>query len=146
MAKRIVIPVPVRCPIDGGLLRPNGSGQSVIESCPVCGGIWVSARALRRLQGSSPELRVHLAGRLRGQPAMAPVLAKHCSTCEATPLGVCRVNGVELDVCAKCGGLWLDRGELEALKRRRMTFSGLGLAVGDAVLEAVFQGVLEALL
>ena len=41
-----------------------------------------------------------------------PVLM--CPNCEASMQTVTR-SGVEFDMCSKCRGVWLDRGELEKL-------------------------------
>lgn len=39
-----------------------------------------------------------------------------CPSCD-TPLTAREFHGVTIDVCPKCGGAWLDRGELEMLAR-----------------------------
>ncbi len=38
-----------------------------------------------------------------------------CPYCQHDPLNTIHHNDVEIDVCPNCGGVWLDRGELEAL-------------------------------
>lgn len=38
-----------------------------------------------------------------------------CPVCPQESLAVLELNGVEIDWCAGCGGVWLDRGELELL-------------------------------
>lgn len=40
-----------------------------------------------------------------------------CPVCEATLTPVDR-SGIEIDVCTRCRGVWLDRGELEKLIER----------------------------
>ncbi|MCA9983698.1 MAG: zf-TFIIB domain-containing protein [Anaerolineales bacterium] len=44
-----------------------------------------------------------------------------CPKCE-TKLNPQQVGDVELDVCANCGGIWLDLGELKALLRQSEQF------------------------
>lgn len=41
----------------------------------------------------------------------------HCPRCEA-PLAERERDGVTIDICASCRGIWLDRGELEKLIAR----------------------------
>lgn len=41
-----------------------------------------------------------------------------CPRCEATVLEELDRNGVTVDRCASCRGVWLDRGELEKLLAR----------------------------
>jgi hypothetical protein len=43
-----------------------------------------------------------------------PVYTRKCPSCRE-PLIVAEYRGIEIDVCPSCGGIWLDRGELEAL-------------------------------
>lgn len=38
-----------------------------------------------------------------------------CPHCQHDRLNTMRHNDVEIDVCPNCGGIWLDRGELELL-------------------------------
>jgi Zn-finger nucleic acid-binding protein len=39
----------------------------------------------------------------------------NCPRCEANSLDERERNGVTVDVCSNCRGVWLDRGELEKL-------------------------------
>jgi len=38
-----------------------------------------------------------------------------CPRCETNPLDERERNGVTVDVCTQCRGVWLDRGELEKM-------------------------------
>ncbi len=38
-----------------------------------------------------------------------------CPNCDDQKLDERHSHGIEIDVCPKCGGVWLDRGELEKL-------------------------------
>jgi len=42
----------------------------------------------------------------------------HCPTCTTTPLVLAERQGVEIDYCPHCRGVWLDRGELDKLLDR----------------------------
>jgi len=42
----------------------------------------------------------------------------NCPRCESTVLAEFDRDGVTIDRCAKCRGIWLDRGELEKLIAR----------------------------
>ena len=41
-----------------------------------------------------------------------------CPTCTDTPLVMAERQGVEIDYCPACRGIWLDRGELDKLLER----------------------------
>ena len=51
------------------------------------------------------------------QARIAEASALQCPKCEGTLQGV-MFEGVEIDTCDKCGGVWLDANELAALKKR----------------------------
>jgi uncharacterized protein len=51
------------------------------------------------------------------QARIAEAAALHCPKCEGTLQGV-MFEGVEIDTCDKCGGVWLDANELAALTKR----------------------------
>jgi Zn-finger nucleic acid-binding protein len=59
-----------------------------------------------------------------------------CPTCQQTLLMTDR-QGVEIDYCPKCRGIWLDRGELEKLIEK-------SVAVSDSIPRRVDrQGYIE---
>lgn len=43
-----------------------------------------------------------------------------CPTCTDTPLVMAERQGVEIDYCPACRGIWLDRGELDKLLDRAL--------------------------
>ena len=44
----------------------------------------------------------------------------HCPICNV-PLVMSDRQGIEIDYCPKCRGVWLDRGELDKIIERSMT-------------------------
>lgn len=41
-----------------------------------------------------------------------------CPMCETSALQLAERQGVEIDYCPKCRGIWLDRGELDKIIER----------------------------
>lgn len=41
-----------------------------------------------------------------------------CPVCNDVPLVMTERQGIEIDYCQKCRGVWLDRGELDKLVER----------------------------
>ena len=41
-----------------------------------------------------------------------------CPVCESVDLTMADRQGVEIDYCPKCRGVWLDRGELDKIIER----------------------------
>jgi Zn-finger nucleic acid-binding protein len=46
----------------------------------------------------------------------------NCPVCPTTTLTVTERQGVEIDFCPKCRGVWLDRGELDKILERAATY------------------------
>jgi Zn-finger nucleic acid-binding protein len=42
----------------------------------------------------------------------------NCPVCVSTTLTVTERQGIEIDFCPKCRGVWLDRGELDKILER----------------------------
>ncbi len=99
------------CPRHSVELRSRTGGESKIEECPDCSGIWVAGASIDGLLGSGQMLQLR---------SLCSVLESDL-TC---PLGCGslhegKVGPVTIDLCQECGGLWLDPGELESLRQRR---------------------------
>lgn len=45
----------------------------------------------------------------------------NCPVCEGVSLLMTERNGIEIDYCPKCRGVWLDRGELDKIIERSMS-------------------------
>ena len=46
-----------------------------------------------------------------------------CPACPDTTLSMSNREGIEIDYCPKCRGVWLDRGELDKIIERTMTLT-----------------------
>lgn len=44
-------------------------------------------------------------------------MAKDCPNCK-TPMAITSYEGISVDTCNTCKGVWLDRGELEKIKEK----------------------------
>jgi Zn-finger nucleic acid-binding protein len=82
----------------------------IIDICPKCEGLWLDAGELKKL--------VH-------DRKLSDYLTKDIGTQSKSKLVCPRCGGlmdlefaddVEVDVCLNCSGVWLDSGELQALK------------------------------
>ncbi len=48
-----------------------------------------------------------------------------CPVCKETDLVMSDRQGVEIDYCPQCRGVWLDRGELDKIIERSMSFTSV---------------------
>lgn len=53
-----------------------------------------------------------------------------CPHCVDTTLSMSDRQGIEIDYCPKCRGVWLDRGELDKLIERSTGMPGAPVAAG----------------
>ncbi len=53
-----------------------------------------------------------------------------CPKCN-TMLQMSDKHGVEIDYCPSCRGIWLDRGELEKIMERELSFTSKGKRFDD---------------
>jgi len=92
-------------------------GQVDVDRCPRCQGLWFDRRELKRV----------LEGFSEGGPLPLSVGTEHieghdetAATCPRCDLPLARsetiaVAGLHWDTCDKCGGAWLDGGELTTI-------------------------------
>jgi Zn-finger nucleic acid-binding protein len=94
-----------------------------IDYCPSCGGIWLDPGELERLQKTIEpvffEIR-HIPGH---QYQFEPIKCPSCGSTE--PLQKRqhpRDSHVIVDFCLNCKGIWLDTGEIEAIRKENWVF------------------------
>ena len=101
----------MRCPRDNVVLVEQSSNGAVLHCCPRCGGLWLGRAGLEAcLSAGRPADHRDGAAVVdrRNMPAPCPVdgaqeMVQHV------------YHGIQVDVCRKHEGIWLDRGELERL-------------------------------
>jgi Zn-finger nucleic acid-binding protein len=83
-----------------------------IDTCPSCGGVWFDRGELERLMGSAgAELRM---------PDTARRSPRRCPKCSGVMYAFYYPRTfVSVDMCRKCPGIWLDRGEYTEIKTVR---------------------------
>ncbi len=88
------------------VLGPN----IVIDICPNCSGIWLDQGELNKMlrdRKLSDYLTKHI-----GTQSKSKMVCPRCGWL----MDIETAEDVDVDVCLKCGGAWLDYGELEKLK------------------------------
>ena len=82
----------------------------IIDVCPKCKGIWLDKGELGKFL-KDRKLTNYLTKHI-GTKSRSPMV---CPRCGMT-MDVEKAEGIEVDVCLSCGGVWLDQGELDKLK------------------------------
>jgi len=84
----------------------------IIDVCPKCKGIWLDKGELGKMRKDrklTEYLKIHI-----GTKSRSPMV---CPRCVIT-MDIEKADDIEVDVCLTCGGVWLDKGELEALTEK----------------------------
>jgi uncharacterized protein len=112
----------MKCPACGGVLKEVQQSGVMVDICDqACGGIWFDAFELQKVDEAHESL---------GEPLMnvsshakVPVdhdAKRYCPRCANQPLFrhyFSARNEIEVDDCPACGGIWLDMGELAAIRQ-----------------------------
>ncbi|HKG92325.1 MAG TPA: zf-TFIIB domain-containing protein, partial [Gemmatimonadaceae bacterium] len=107
----------MRCPADASPLEYHQHGAIRFASCPQCHGLWFD----RERQLSSSARDQSFAPPTPGDPSLAFTAARpggairRCGKC-GERLRPKFIAEIELDVCGRCHGFWLDSGEFEAIR------------------------------
>jgi hypothetical protein len=70
----------------------------------------------RKNQEAIEKLREKM--KVAAEAKAAGVSSMQCPRCDAGTLNEVKIDDVLIDRCEKCGGVWLDSGELEQLTKR----------------------------
>jgi len=104
--------------------RNAGSQNAYVDACETCRGIWLDSGELERIQDARER---DYSARLQDITTIADAYEEarqerlpelSCPSCGASMVpreyGYC--SQILIDACPECRGIWLDRGELEALE------------------------------
>lgn len=131
---RLFLTPPMHCQLcEGKPLTEASIGGVPIEACSHCGGMWIGAGRLEKLP-ERPSVKVflplmqHAPGRCRRKGHPIPRAMVRCPTCGGlpaecpecgAPLAMVPTPGCAIDICPRCEGVWLDRGEIESLRKTK---------------------------
>jgi Zn-finger nucleic acid-binding protein len=107
-----------QCVMCGKGFAATKIGEIEVDLCPGCGGLWLDNQELNRLAKMSAEAVAALRAQLpkaTGAPADRAERQRLEKPCPACPgkLTYATVGSTGLEVCSRCGGAFLDAGELE---------------------------------
>jgi Zn-finger nucleic acid-binding protein len=107
----------MNCPkCEGRELIPIRVADSEVDRCQNCGGAWFDARELSALLHEEPSsLKPLSGGKERGFDARRGKCPRDGQ--ELLRVYSARDRVTVLDTCPDCGGIWLDAGEFDALRR-----------------------------
>jgi len=108
----------MECPIDGSTLEAHKIHSISVEECIECKGLWFEQDELRKSKDESdPDLEWLDFDLWSDHEALkADWSARKCPSCGKNMATISYGStGVTVDYCADGHGLWLDKGELQAI-------------------------------
>lgn len=131
----------MKCPADGNTLEEQQDDGITYHQCPACEGMWMRHRALRTLvRKANPSADIVLPS---PQDAYRPGKSSDIDTNEITN---CPLDGAEyyehsfgsvmIDICPRCDGVWLDKGELSNI-RKALNEGGVSSIIAGTLLNDV---------
>jgi Zn-finger nucleic acid-binding protein len=111
----------MNCPVDTAMLETHVLDPVTVEECPQCRGLWFNQDELRRAKDAAkPDLN-WLDFDLWSEKDKfdATWSSRKCPQCKKkmATIGYCN-TGVGVDYCIEGHGMWLEKGELEAIVER----------------------------
>jgi len=116
----------LQCPRDGDVLCNIEYEGVEIETCPTCKGEWLDSDELKKIvqtaeQQFTPEEIADLDAVNRSvfhidDSVPNQVQCPKCEGVELNRFNYASSSGIELDKCPACGGIWLDKDELEKVQ------------------------------
>ena len=121
------------CPKCSEVLCKKQIAGMELDMCSACGGLWFDKGELVKFKlradfWDADELEVSASA--RKAPPSSLTVKLPCPGCDET-LGGIETDGVVIDVCRGCQGVWLDKGELKP------ALSALGKNADSALLDAI---------
>jgi Zn-finger nucleic acid-binding protein len=143
------------CPKCGAAMEDREIGRLPAERCPECRGLWWDHVALDAALGRLDDARVSMRIQQFMQGPFSADTDFPCPNCSLRTLKSVVHEGIEIDWCPDCRGIYLDDKELEALTSWRKakigtTDSGVLGTIGEIGVEglelvvALLLGVLDA--
>jgi uncharacterized protein len=118
----------MKCPVCGHELTEITLGSVAIDVCEAgCAGIWFDANELKNVEQEQTDATNRVVD-IRRDPdsKLDTTRARYCPRCLTDKLEtkIPRLgSAIEFDCCPRCGGYWLDHGELETLLKENRFFT-----------------------
>jgi len=95
-----------------------------VEKCNNCGGHWFDSGELERIENIIEPTLIDFNKLPSKRQQLLPL---YCPCCEDHPMmektGHSRGHHVIMDFCSTCKGIWLDKGELEAIQKENILYT-----------------------
>ena len=137
----------MQCPACRRPLSPRREGGLALDLCDAgCGGVWFDPRELEKVDERHEAAGDLLLQNKSRQSIVDRQAVRQCPRCPGMALQRHYYSvrqGIEVDDCPGCGGVWLDTGELAAIRDEFVTSTERD-RVADAYFGDRFRDELKA--
>ena len=106
------------CPVEKSTLQSHCEGTAQIFICDLCHGLWFSREQLANFLNTAQDAKISRTKTVISAEAVQLTDKRLCPCCVNRGLTARVIDGVEIDSCPQCYGIWLDAGELELIIAR----------------------------
>jgi Zn-finger nucleic acid-binding protein len=107
--------VQLQCPRCIKQMRKQRNQRAVIDHCDECDGNFFDEGEMLAMLGKSADPEVWARDNRMRTPSASDIACPRChARMQLHPLGVNDID-VDIELCAMCGGIWLDGGEVDAV-------------------------------
>lgn len=108
----------LKCPIceDQKLIKRNFEGTDV-DICKNCGGLWLDKGELNKIAHPIQGDIEFCSHEHTEEKNPTPLSCPNCEGAKLQKAKFIEFTNISLDHCQKCDGLWLDKGELDAINK-----------------------------
>ncbi|HPN85363.1 MAG TPA: zf-TFIIB domain-containing protein [Victivallales bacterium] len=106
------LPCP-KCP--GVKLVENKVGDTIVHQCECCSGIWLDKGELNLIAHPVVGDLEYCSKENIEEDRISEYFCPACKDVKMKKVNFVTYSDISMDYCEKCEGLWLDRGELDAI-------------------------------
>ena len=116
----------MKCPRCSAGLQTVEYESVVVETCPACGGEWLDRGEMKRIVNTYEKLfpremiesldGINQAIFTIDESPANQLSCPKCPEVELNRFNYAGTSGVALDKCPECGGIWLDKDEIEQVQ------------------------------
>lgn len=145
----VVDPTTTRpCPKCNAPMRAEEINGVPANSCRGCGGRWLEVPMIEHLGELSAEARLTRDALIRTFASLHDAETRKteiaCPTCTST-LEACDHEGIELDFCCRCRGLFVDAGEMEHVAEKNASATERAVAAATSGASRALTGLVGSL-
>jgi Zn-finger nucleic acid-binding protein len=131
----------MNCPRDGQGLVTKSFGETSVESCPLCGGMYLEHGELNRMAGPTPgdlEFSTVEGDTFQHDDEYGPIdCPRDGTTMRKVDFNV--DSAIILDYCPTCRGFWIEPKELARINEEVKRLNEAGEEVPDPLLVRISQ-------